>query len=98
MLPPKEGRTGGPGPGPGPGSEPRGGLLRGVGARGGADGAGGASYGAPNYTPHWTTRAFDTAKLFSMQLITVGGSGAVAKTAVAPLERVKVRPGDECMR
>mmetsp|Transcript_15731 Transcript_15731/g.44017 ORF Transcript_15731/g.44017 Transcript_15731/m.44017 type:complete len:320 (-) Transcript_15731:209-1168(-) len=45
---------------------------------------------ATNYTPHWTTRAFDSAKLFSIQLLTVGGSGALAKTAVAPLERVKI--------
>lgn len=43
-----------------------------------------------SYTPHWTTRAFDSAKLFSIQFLTVGGSGAIAKTAVAPLERVKV--------
>jgi hypothetical protein len=78
----KEGRGGGPGPGPGPGSEPRGGHN-------GNGSAGDGYHGAANYTPHWTTRAFDTAKLFSLQLVTIGGSGALAKTAVAPLERVK---------
>lgn len=36
----------------------------------------------------WLTRI----RLSSFQLITVAGAAVVAKTAVAPLERVKVRP------
>ena len=57
-----------------------------------AEGSRGSQNIAGNsYMPHWTTRVFDSTKLFSVQLLTLGGSGALAKTAVAPLERVKVR-------
>lgn len=38
----------------------------------------------------WTATYFDNLKLFSVQLACAGGSSAIAKTAVAPLERVKV--------
>lgn len=38
----------------------------------------------------WAATVWDTLKLFSLQLGTLGGSSAIAKTAVAPLERVKV--------
>lgn len=34
-------------------------------------------------------------KLFMVQLACAGGSGALAKTAVAPLERIKVRLSQE---
>mmetsp|Transcript_7148 Transcript_7148/g.17156 ORF Transcript_7148/g.17156 Transcript_7148/m.17156 type:complete len:108 (+) Transcript_7148:114-437(+) len=48
------------------------------------------SLSAGNYSPHWTARAADNTKLFLIQLLTIGGSGALAKTAVAPLDRVKL--------
>lgn len=38
----------------------------------------------------WTSLALDNLRGFSVQLACAGGSGAIAKTAVAPLERVKV--------
>lgn len=38
----------------------------------------------------WTSLALDNLRGFSIQLACAGGSGAIAKTAVAPLERVKV--------
>jgi hypothetical protein len=39
----------------------------------------------------WTVLALDNIQGFLIQLACAGGSGAIAKTAVAPLERVKVR-------
>ena len=39
----------------------------------------------------WTATIWDYLTEFSVQLLVAGGSGAIAKTAVAPLERVKVR-------
>ena len=48
--------------------------------------AGGRTYKEP-----WTATIWDHLGLFSLQLASAGGSGAIAKTAVAPLERVKVR-------
>lgn len=38
----------------------------------------------------WTSLVVDNVRGFSVQLACAGGSGAIAKTAVAPLERVKV--------
>lgn len=38
----------------------------------------------------WTVLALDNIQGFLIQLACAGGSGAIAKTAVAPLERVKV--------
>ncbi|KAF8055733.1 cation/proton exchanger 4 [Scenedesmus sp. PABB004] len=38
----------------------------------------------------WTALALDNLRGFSVQLACAGGSGAIAKTAVAPLERVKI--------
>lgn len=38
----------------------------------------------------WTSLAIDNLRGFSVQLACAGGSGAIAKTVVAPLERVKV--------
>lgn len=42
------------------------------------------------YEDSWEVSALETARLFTVQLLCAGGSGAIAKTAVAPLERVKV--------
>ena len=42
------------------------------------------------FKSHWGPEFLDTAWRFSIQLTCAGGSGALAKTAVAPLERVKV--------
>jgi hypothetical protein len=39
----------------------------------------------------WTATIWDYLTEFSVQLAVTGGSGAIAKTTVAPLERVKVR-------
>lgn len=49
----------------------------------------------PTSHPHrfkepWTDLALDNLQGFLIQLVCAGGSGAIAKTAVAPLERVKV--------
>lgn len=38
----------------------------------------------------WTSLVVDNVRGFSVQLACAGGSGAIAKTAVAPLERVKI--------
>lgn len=38
----------------------------------------------------WTVLALDNIQGFLIQLACGGGAGAIAKTAVAPLERVKV--------
>ncbi|KAI8463414.1 MAG: mitochondrial carrier domain-containing protein [Monoraphidium minutum] len=38
----------------------------------------------------WAARFLDNARQFSVQLVCAGGSGAIAKTAVAPLERAKI--------
>lgn len=43
------------------------------------------------FKQHWGPAFLDTLWSFSIQLVCAGGSGAIAKTAVAPLERVKVR-------
>ncbi|KAG2487872.1 hypothetical protein HYH03_013585 [Edaphochlamys debaryana] len=42
------------------------------------------------YKEHWTAALADQAQLFSVQLVCSGGSGAVARTVVAPLERIKI--------
>ena len=49
------------------------------------------SNNSPTFTRKepWTATYFDNLKLFSVQLACAGGSSAIAKTAVAPLERVK---------
>jgi len=39
----------------------------------------------------WAATLLDNARQFGTQLACAGGSGAIAKTAVAPLERAKVR-------
>ena len=44
---------------------------------------------AASYKEPWTATVWDNVKLYSLQLAAVGGSGAFAKSAVAPLERVK---------
>jgi hypothetical protein len=50
----------------------------------------------PSQQPHykfrepWTVLAMDNIQGFLIQLACAGGSGAIAKTAVAPLERAKV--------
>lgn len=41
----------------------------------------------------WTASLYDQLRLFSVQLLCSGGSGALAKTAVAPLERIKASRG-----
>lgn len=41
----------------------------------------------------WTVLALDNIQGFLIQLACGGGAGAIAKTAVAPLERVKVKQG-----
>ena len=38
----------------------------------------------------WSAGAFDSLRLFSLHLSAIGVSGAAARTAVAPLERIKV--------
>lgn len=45
----------------------------------------------PTYKEPWTATWVDMFYRFSMQLASAGGSGAIARTAVAPLDRVKVR-------
>ena len=52
------------------------------------------SNNSPTFTRNepWTATYFDNLKLFSVQLACAGGSSAIAKTAVAPLERVKACP------
>ena len=47
---------------------------------------------APTYRfkEPWTATLVDNVRSFGIQLVCAGGSGAIAKTAVAPLERVKV--------
>lgn len=42
------------------------------------------------FKQHWGPAFLDNMWRFSIQLVCAGGSGALAKTAVAPLERVKV--------
>jgi hypothetical protein len=48
---------------------------------------------APTYRfkEPWTATLVDNLRSFGIQLVCAGGSGAIAKTAVAPLERVKVK-------
>ncbi|CAL8463599.1 g3133 [Coccomyxa elongata] len=43
-----------------------------------------------SYKEPWTASLWDGLQRFSVQLASAGGSGALAKTAVAPLERVKI--------
>lgn len=43
-----------------------------------------------SYKEPWTASLWDGLQRFSVQLASAGGSGALAKTAVAPLERVRV--------
>ena len=43
-----------------------------------------------SYKEPWTTTVWDSLRLYSAQLATAGGSAAIAKTAVYPLERIKV--------
>ena len=45
-----------------------------------------------SYKEPWTASLWDGLQRFSVQLASAGGSGALAKTAFAPLERVKVCP------
>jgi hypothetical protein len=42
------------------------------------------------YQDTWRATMLDSLWLFTLQLLSAGGSGAIAKTAVAPLERAKV--------
>lgn len=42
------------------------------------------------FKEHWTSSLGDHLKSFTVQLCSAGGSGALAKTVVAPLERVKI--------
>ena len=42
------------------------------------------------YQESWSATTWDTLRIYSMHLVTAGGSGAAARTALAPLERVKV--------
>lgn len=48
-------------------------------------------FAAASVQEPWSAGAFDSLKLFSLHLMAMGGSGAAARTAVAPLERIKVR-------
>jgi hypothetical protein len=55
-----------------------------------------AAGAAPPLNPAWNQESWaatflDNARQFGVQLVCAGGSGAIAKTAVAPLERAKVR-------
>lgn len=43
-----------------------------------------------SYKEPWTASLWEGLLRFSVQLASAGGSGALAKTAVAPLERIKV--------
>ncbi len=62
------------------------------------------SFSAPSHRPHryyrepWSATLLDQAKLFASHLLCVAGSGALAKTAVAPLERIKVRRSPRSIR
>ena len=49
------------------------------------------SFAAASVQETWSAGAFDSLRLFSLHLTAIGGSGAAARTAVAPLERIKVR-------
>lgn len=42
------------------------------------------------YKEPWNVTAWDNVRMFGVQLLYTGGSGAIAKTAVAPLERIKL--------
>jgi hypothetical protein len=42
------------------------------------------------FKEHWTAALSDQLRLFTVQLVCSGGSSAIAKTVVAPLERIKV--------
>ncbi|GFR50815.1 hypothetical protein Agub_g13090, partial [Astrephomene gubernaculifera] len=42
------------------------------------------------FKEHWTAALSDQLRLFGVQLICTGGSSAIAKTVVAPLERIKI--------
>lgn len=47
-------------------------------------------FAASSVQETWSAGAFDSLKLFSLHLTAIGGSGAAARTVVAPLERIKV--------
>lgn len=45
----------------------------------------------PSYKEPWTASLFEHFYRFSLDLASTGASAAIAKTAIAPLERAKVR-------
>ncbi|KAL3140504.1 hypothetical protein ABBQ32_005089 [Trebouxia sp. C0010 RCD-2024] len=47
-------------------------------------------FAASSVQETWSAGAFDSLKLFSLHLTAIGGSGAAARTVVAPLERIKI--------
>lgn len=47
--------------------------------------------GQAMYQDAWEASALETMRQLTITLLCAGGSGALAKTAVAPLERVKVQ-------
>ncbi|KIY92022.1 hypothetical protein MNEG_15940, partial [Monoraphidium neglectum] len=51
--------------------------------------AAGAAPPVWNQQDAWAAALFDNARQFGVQLVCAGGSGAIAKTMVAPLERAK---------
>lgn len=44
----------------------------------------------PSEEDPWTATVWDNLRVYAQQLSTVGGAAAIAKTTVAPLERIKV--------
>lgn len=52
--------------------------------------AGAAALNAVWNQESWAVNFLENTRQFGVQLICAGGSGAIAKTAVAPLERAKV--------
>lgn len=57
-------------------------------------------FAAATYKEPWTATFWDNLKVYSRQLATAGGAAAIAKTTVAPLERIKVcnRGSSSCHR
>ena len=47
-------------------------------------------FAAATFQEPWSASAWDSLRLFSLHLVAIGGSGALARTALAPLERIKV--------
>lgn len=47
-------------------------------------------FAAATFQEPWSASAWDNLRLFSLHLVAIGGSGALARTALAPLERIKV--------